>query len=176
MNFKKTLLVLGVPLTVWLFICSGCSAPAAIKPAHTNSLPETATAADQFVLMEKNGVQIDCPVGWPAMPDPNPDPNMIYAVSKAEFLRITTAVMPALADSYYQSLVNAGMVKKVLINGSFDYQNDYKYAYKDSQLISLCHTLVSGGKACHVMILCDSELLETFTPVFQHILNSVKFN
>jgi hypothetical protein len=166
-SILKRLAVL-ILLSAVIVFSAGCEAQAkAILPAPSVAADNT----EVFGSVTGDGVVVDSPENWSAITDPA----LIYGVSKSEYIRITVAVLPAQPQDYYASLVSQGTVNQTMLNGKQEYQNDYVYPYNGHQMVSRCVTIVNGSTACHVMILCDTELLTFYAPVFQHIINSVEF-
>ncbi len=125
----------------------------------------------QFHTVVKDGVEVLCPDGW----NPTHDDSLVYMVSLLQTIRITVGVTVAMPMSYYDHLVINGNVIRTLVAGYPTYKNNYTYPYGNSQLTTECVTIVNGNKACHFMFLCDTSLLNVYEPVFNHILDNVRF-
>jgi hypothetical protein len=163
----------AVALIALIAILTGCSAaPAAPAALFTQTSSPAAAQSGQFSVVDKDGVQIACPKSWST---DETDPSLVYKVSRAEFIRITVGVLPAQPQDFYDSLVSAGTVQQIKISGYPGYRNEYRYDYRGSQLVSVCYTAVQGDTACHIMTLCDVELESAFQPVFDYVLNSLRF-
>jgi len=157
-------------LITMLFVTAGCvqSQPTTVPISdkeYSQPLPE------QFTMVSNEGVEIACPKYWHS----EPDPNIVYCVSRSNYIRITAVALPALSQSYYDGLVKLKTVTETTVHGYPTYMNEYTYSYENHQLTTECITLVHVGRACHIMILCDVSMLNTFEPTFEYVLNSVKF-
>ncbi len=174
-NWSKSRIVLLVSVLCLGAGLIGCGS--ASPPAAELAVPAAQTLAqtERYVVVAKDGIEVACPEDWPPQPDSGSDPGLLYSVSHSPYIRITVAVLAALPNSYYEGLVSAGTVTRVEVNGYPTYENQYQYDYSGSKLISLCYTVHQGPKVCHIMVLCDVQLLDAYTPVFQYVLNSVKF-
>lgn len=145
--------------------CTSSHSPVVSNETNTGVEPE------QFSLVSKDGVEIACPKNWHS----ESQPDLVYCVSRSDYIRITVAVLSALPQNYYDGLVAQGTVTKTLVHGYPTYKNDYTYPYQNHQLITKCITVVQGSEACHIMILCDVNVLAIFEPTFEYVLNSLAF-
>ncbi len=127
---------------------------------------------DQFDTVVKDGVEIACPKDWYTY---STDPGLFYGVCRLDTIRIVIGTLPALSQSYYDGLVTQGTVNRITTGAYPAYRNDYTYTLNGRQVTSICVTAVSGDKACHFMFLCDTAALEDYQPVFDYVLNSLKF-
>jgi hypothetical protein len=161
---------IGAILLTVLVSLAGCTAkqPTTLALANRDLLQPL---SDQFSLVNKDGVEIACPNHWL----PQSDPNVVYCVSRSDYIRITVAVLSALPQSYYDELVAQGTVTETMVHGYPTYMNQNAYPYQDHQMINKCMTVVDGSQVCHIMILCDASLLQTFEPTFDYVLNSLNF-
>lgn len=157
-------------LITLLFIAAGCTQSQMQTDPLNNQTPSV-PLSEQFDVVSKDGVEIACPKYW----HPESDPSLIYCVSRSDYIRITVAALPALQQSYYGGLVKLKTVTETMVHGYPTYMNEYSYPYENHQLTTKCITMVQGGRACHIMILCDVSMLSAFEPTFEYVLNSVKF-
>jgi hypothetical protein len=157
----------GVALVAVFVGLSGCVTKQPLSVAGPP--PESG----QFGLVSKDGIEIACPRYWHS--DSDTDPDLVYCVSRSDYIRLTVAVLPALQHSYYEGLVTQGTVTEIALHGFPVYINEYKYPYDNHQMITKCITAVEGNNACHIMILCDVSLLGVFEPTFEYVLNSLSF-
>ena len=149
---------------------AGC-APASTPVQTPATVQPLSVSRDQFRVVEKDGVAIACPRDW----HEDPDPNLVYGVSRSDTVRIIVAVLDALPASYYEGLAARGTVTRTTIAGCPAYRNDYTYPFGNYELTTRCITVVDGGKACHIMVLCDVAVMGAFAPTFQYVLDSLKF-
>lgn len=165
--------ILAMVLTSVMVIVSGCTAAVAPATSTRNLTPSPLTAqSDQFNIVTKDGVAIACPKHWQTYSN---DPGLVYGVSRAETIRIVIGVLPAADQGYYDSLVAQGTVHSIIVAGYPAYRSDYVYSWNGHQLTNWCITAVNGDKACHFMILCDTSMIVTYAPIFEYVLNSLKF-
>lgn len=156
-----------------LIILAGCAADGTMTTSPINStqgpLP---VQPDQFNTVVKDGVEIACPKDWSSY---SSDPGLFYGVCRLDTIRIVIGILPALSQSYYDGLVAQGTVNRITTGVYPAYRNDYTYNLNGLQMTSICVTAVSGDKACHFMFLCDTAAIEDYQPVFDYVLNSLKF-
>lgn len=175
-NITKSWLILTSLLTPLFFVaCAPTSVTTITQLIISNespSLSPTLSQSEQFDVVDKDGVKIACPRNWLSQSDPN----LVYGVSLTDYIRIVVAVLDAQPQTYYEGLVSQGTVIRTLVAGYTAYRNDYTYPYGDYQLISECITVVNDNKACHIMILCDASVLSSFQPVFDYVMNSLKWD
>jgi hypothetical protein len=167
---KKSLTLV---LTILILILAGCNAD--VTPtAPVINIPQSPLAAQpaQFYAVTKDGVKIACPKHWQTY---SSDPSLIYGVSRADTIRIVVGVLPAVSQSYYDSLVTQGAVFRTTIAGYPAYRNDYTYTWSGHQVTNICVSVVQGDKACHFMFLCDTSQMAAYQPIFDYVLNSLKF-
>ena len=141
-----------------------------MRMVSSGSEQET-VSADQFETISKNGVAIACPKSWRSIDEPE----SIYCVRHNDYIRISVVVVEALPLDYYETLAAEGTVKKSTVNGNPLYRNDYTYAYQNHLLTTECITVVNGNRACHIMILCETDAITVFQPTFTYVLNSLNF-
>jgi len=128
-------------------------------------------SADQFEIINKDGITIARPMSWRTVDEPE----TIYCVRRSDYIRITVAVLDALPLDYYDTLAAGGTVKKSMVNGSPVYMNEYTYPYQNHLLTTECITVVNGSRACHIMILCENCVMTAFQPTFTYVLDSLNF-
>ncbi len=169
-SFRKTALI-TVFFTI-LIILPACAPDGAMKTLPVDSTRPSPVQADQFNTIVKGGVEIACPKDWSTY---STDPCLFYGVCRLNTIRIVTAILPALSQSYYDGLVAQGTVNLITTGAYPAYRNDYTYNLNGLPVTSICVTAISGGEACHFMFLCDTAALADYQPVFDYVLGSLKF-
>ncbi len=157
-------------ILLFLGILPGCLGDSAAA-AKNQSVVATASQPGSFITLQKDGIQIACPADWQSQPIPN----AVFSISQGEHMRITTAVLPALPLSYYEGLADQGTVNRTVVSGYLAYRSTYVYSYNGIELETECVSLLEGDKACHIMSVCATQDMASFEPVFDRVLNSVKF-
>ncbi len=166
-------LILAPVLIILAVIVSGCGAE--ITPATSSvdmALPPLAAQPGQFYSVVKDGVEVACPKYWQTY---SSDPSLVYGVSRADTIRIVIGVLPAIDQSYYDGLVAQELVRLVTIAGYRAYRNDYTYSWNGHQVTSICVSAIQNEMACHFMFLCDTSALTVYQPIFEFVMNSLKF-
>jgi hypothetical protein len=156
-------------LLLTVTVLAACTSAASVAPASLSV--SDAVKEQKYIAVTKDGIRIDCPAGW----NFQEVTGAVYQASLTDYLRITVALLSPQPQAYYDSLVADGTVRLGEIAGDPTYSNDYIYSHDTYQLVSKCFTIVHGTRACHIMILCDTALLDLFEPLFEHVENSVKF-
>ena len=171
-TLRKSVLI-GVFVTLAVILTAGCTARGTMTTSTPNlTQPRQAVQPDQFISVVKDGVEIACPKDWYTY---STDPNLFYGVYRLDTIRIVIGIVLALSQSYYDGLVTQGTVQRIAIGGYPAYRNDYTYTLSGRKVTNICVTAVSGNRACHFMFLCDTEALDDYQPVFNYVLNSLKF-
>jgi hypothetical protein len=165
--------LLTVILTTLLIILAGCATDVTPAAQILNTPPPPLIAQpDQFYAVTKDGVEIACPKHWQTY---SSDPSLIYGVSRADTIRIVIGILPAASLSYYDGLVTQGAVYRTTIAGCPAYRNDYTYFWSGHQITNICVSVIQANKACHFMFLCDTSEMAAYQPIFEYVLNSLKF-
>ncbi len=166
---ERILMPFLIAATIMLTGCVSASNP--ITTLGFNQVPQ-ATQPDQFYLITRDGVEIACPKNWQTY---SSDSSLLYGVCRGETIRIITGVLPAASPDFYDDMAAQGTVFRTIISGNVAYRNDYAYTWDGHELTNICVTMIKGDKACHFMFLCDTSILSTYQPIFDYVLNSLKF-